>query len=45
VLTPAQYQQTLKAYFLGTKTQLTVPYDKAIYSDFATQAQKEILER
>jgi hypothetical protein len=45
VLSPEQYQQTLKAYFLGTKTQLTVPYDKAIYSDFAKQAQKDILQR
>ena len=45
VLSPEQYQQTLKAYLLGTKTQLTVPYEKAIYSDFAKQAQKDILQR
>jgi ABC-type nitrate/sulfonate/bicarbonate transport system substrate-binding protein len=45
VLTQAAYDQTLKAYFLGTKTQLTVPYDKAVYPDFALKAQKEILGR
>ena len=42
---PEQYQQTVKAYLLGTKTQLTVPYDKAFYPEFARQAQKEILGR
>jgi hypothetical protein len=42
VLTPEQYQQTLKAYFFGTKTQLTVPYEKAVASDFARQAQRDI---
>jgi len=45
VLTPEQYQQTLKAYFFGTKTQLTVPYEKAVASDFARQAQRDILGR
>jgi NitT/TauT family transport system substrate-binding protein len=45
LLSPEQYQQTLKAYFLGTRTQLTVPYEKAIYPEFARQAQKEILQR
>ncbi len=45
LLSPEQYQQTVKAYLLGTKTQLTVPYDKAFYPEFARQAQKEILGR
>jgi NitT/TauT family transport system substrate-binding protein len=45
VLSSQQYEQTLKAYFLGTKTQLTVPYEKAVFSDFAKQADKDILHR
>ena len=45
VLTPEQYQQTVKAYFFGTKTQLTVPYEKAVAPDFARQAQRDILRR
>lgn len=45
VLSPEQYQQTLKAYLLGTKTQLTVPYEKAINTEFARQAQKDVLQR
>jgi NitT/TauT family transport system substrate-binding protein len=45
VLSAQQYEQTLKAYFLGTKTQLTVPYDKAVFSDFAKQAETDILRR
>lgn len=45
MLTPAQYQQTVKAYFLGTKTELTVPYDKAFYADFAKLADVETARR
>ena len=45
VLTPEQYQQTVKAYFLGTKTQLTMPYDKAFFPDFAKQAEGQAVRR
>jgi NitT/TauT family transport system substrate-binding protein len=45
VLTQAEYQQTVKAYFLGTKTELTVPYDKAFYADFAKQAVADVARR
>ena len=45
MIAPKEYEQTVKAFYLGTKTQLTVPFEKAVNNDFATQAAKEILGR
>jgi len=45
VITPKEYEQTVKAFYLGTRTQLTVPFEKAVNNDFARQAAKEILGR
>lgn len=45
VTTPEQFQKTLDAFYLGTKTQLTVPYAKGVSPDLANQATKEILGR
>lgn len=43
--TPEQWEKTLEAFYLGTKTRLTVPYAKGVSPALANEAAKEILGR